>query len=83
MSVYVLIIDLFGFILAVAGFAMAFRQAFVRRLLGLPAMPRILPERNDSGDDPLTYVLRIAGTMIMIFGIVIAGMTTMFHMAQS
>ncbi|WP_232307718.1 hypothetical protein [Sphingobium chungbukense] len=33
------------------------------------------------GVDPLTYVLRIAGVMIMVFGIAIGGMLTLFHLA--
>jgi hypothetical protein len=34
------------------------------------------------GEDPLTYILRIAGTMFMIFGLVFAGLMTMVHMMQ-
>ncbi|QTH20006.1 hypothetical protein HRJ34_16755 [Rhizorhabdus wittichii] len=74
---YVIVIDLFGIVLAVIGFNMAFRQAAVRRLFGRPAAP---PSAVHDEDDPLTYVLRIAGVMVMIFGIVLGGMMTLFHM---
>ncbi|MCP5403746.1 MAG: hypothetical protein H6917_15350 [Novosphingobium sp.] len=74
---YVLIIDVFGVILAVVGFCMAFRQTFVRRLIGRPHMSGLSASQSD---DPLTYILRIAGVMIMVFGIVIGGMFTLFNL---
>ena len=78
---YVLIVDIFGIALAILGFNMAFRQAAVRRFLGRPIRPRgPLRESNDN-EDPLTYVLRIAGVMIMIFGIVIGAMVTLVNLA--
>ena len=75
---HVLIVDFFGLVLAAIGFTMAFRQPMVRRLLGRPVLP---PSqfRNDD-EDPLTYVLRIAGVMVMIFGIVIGGMVTLVNL---
>lgn len=77
---YVLIVDLFGCILAGLGFTMAFRQLTFRRLIGRPQPP---PSRagGDGDEDPLTYILRIAGVMVMVFGIVIAGMVTLVHLA--
>lgn len=72
---YVLPIAL-GLVLAVAGFMLAFRQAWVRELLRRPAPPRLAGD----DDDPLAYVLRIAGIMIMAFGLVIGGMFTAFHL---
>lgn len=75
---YVLIVDVFGLILAVIGFCMAFRQGLVRRLIGRP--PRTASAVNE-GDDPLTYILRIAGVMMMAFGIAIGCMVTMFSLA--
>ena len=78
---YVLTVDIFGFVLAVIGFAMAFRQAAVRRLLGRPRRPPSQFRQGSDGGDPLTYILRIAGVMIMVFGLVIAGMVTLFHLA--
>lgn len=77
MPAYVPIVDGFGLILAVIGFCMAFRQDFVRRFIGRPPRPAT---SNESGD-PLTYILRIAGIMIMAFGIAIGGMVTMFSLA--
>lgn len=78
MPVSVILVDLFGLLLAVTGFTMAFRQHVARRLLGKPARPA--SSRSDDEEDPLTYVLRIAGVMVMIFGIVIAGMVTLIHL---
>ncbi|MEZ5656277.1 MAG: hypothetical protein R3E04_10410 [Sphingobium sp.] len=78
MPAYVLIVDVFGLILAVIGLSMAFRQDFVRRLVGRPSRPASSVNENS---DPLTYILRIAGIMIMAFGIAIGGMVTMFALA--
>jgi uncharacterized membrane protein YfcA len=72
-----LLVVAFGLCLAFIGFNMAFRQTAVRRLLGRPAPPRLA----DEDEDPLAYALRIAGVMIMAFGIVIGGMVTTFHFA--
>lgn len=78
---YVLIVDFFGLVLAIVGFNMAFRQTAVRRHLGRPVRPPTrLRDQNDN-EDPLTYVLRISGVMLMIFGIVIGGMVTLVHLA--
>lgn len=76
---YVLIVDLFALALAFVGFSMAFRQASVRRMLGHPPRPRSRAIQSDPRDDPLTYVLRIAGIMLMIFGVVIGGMVTLIY----
>lgn len=78
---YVFVVDFFGLIMAVAGFSMAFRQTAVRRLIGRPQRP---PSRSGGGaghDDPLTYVLRISGVMIMVFGTAISIMITLFHLS--
>lgn len=78
---YVFVVDFFGLIMAVTGFSMAFRQTAVRRLIGRPLRP---PSRSSEGaghDDPLTYVLRISGVMIMVFGAAISIMITLFHMS--
>lgn len=64
-------------LLAACGFCMAFRQSFVREWLGRPAPPRSAGE----DEDPLAYVLRISGVMIMAFGIIIGGMFTLAHFA--
>ena len=76
---YVLIVDFFGLIAALIGFTMAFRQDVVRHMIGRPPLPRSGPG-HDNGGDPLTYALRIAGVMVMVFGIVIAGMVTLFNL---
>ena len=61
---------------------MAFRQALVRRTwrkLRPPPIsraPSYAPE-----DDPVRYMLLIAGIMVMMFGITIACMATVFHLA--
>ena len=74
MTVQLVILDLFGLVLVLLGFTMAFRQRFVRRLLGWsPA-----PHKSDAAD-PATYGLRIAGVMIMVFGFALAMMFTLFN----
>ena len=81
MSGYVLIVDLCGALLAAVGFGMAFRQDLVRRLLGRAGASAPRVGRVDDGQDPLTYILRIAGIMVMVFGVVIAGMVTLVHLS--
>jgi len=41
--------------------------------------PSQLREQDDN-EDPLTYILRISGVMLMIFGIVIGGMVTLVNL---
>ncbi len=72
---HVLIVDLFGVILAFIGFTMAFRQKTFRRLIGRP------PPVAANADDPVTYILRIAGTMVMVFGLAIGVMVTLFNLS--
>lgn len=74
---HVLFADFFGLVLATIGFTMAFRQTVVRRLLGRPVRPPSQFRQSNDDEDPLTYILRIAGVMFMIFGIVIGGMVTL------
>ncbi|MFA7595576.1 MAG: hypothetical protein WCY92_04395 [Novosphingobium sp.] len=81
MSAHVLIVVLFGAVLAVIGFTMAFRQAFVRRLLGRSRRSPSQLSQGNGDEDPSTYILRIAGIMIMVFGIALGGMMTLFHTA--
>src|SRR3546814_7392164 len=71
---YVLVVDSVGLILAILGFCMAFRQKFVRKLFrrarhSTEDIPRLPPH-----EDPVRYALLISGIMVMVFGIVIAGM---------
>lgn len=77
---YVLIVDIFGAMLAFAGFSMAFRQRAVRRFIGRPSPPATSIARANNEDDPITYILRIAGIMIMVFGIVMGGMVTLVNL---
>ncbi|EPR17682.1 hypothetical protein AI27_09855 [Sphingomonas sp. BHC-A] len=79
---YVFLVDIFAVILAITGFSMAFRQSFVRRLIGRPPPPTSPLVAANSDEEPITYVLRIAGVMLMIFGIAIGGMVTLFNLAQ-
>lgn len=78
MSARVLIVDAFGLILTLIGFAMAFRQSFVRRVFGW-SRPASRTDRDEG--DPVAYVLRISGTMIMVFGIALGMMVTLFSLA--
>jgi uncharacterized protein YjeT (DUF2065 family) len=83
MPANVLFVDVFGLVLAAVGFTMAFRPKVVRSLFHRSGRPDASAHPIGSSDDPLTYVLRIAGIMVMAFGIVFAGMMTMVHLAQS
>ena len=76
MSAHVVIIDLFALVLMVCGFTMAFRQSFTRRLFGWSPAPE-----KPGSEDPATYALRIAGTMIMVFGFTLGMMVTLFNLA--
>lgn len=79
MPASVVIVDLFGLFLAATGFPMAFRQHVARRILGRPLL-LVVRQSADDEEEPLTYVLRIAGVMVMVFGVVIAGMVTLIHL---
>jgi hypothetical protein len=82
MAASVLVAVFLGLIFAFLGFTIAFRQTYVRRLIGRSSSSDPQSEPNPSTGDPLTYALRIAGTMMMVFGIAIAGMITLFYVAQ-
>ncbi len=82
MPAYVLIVDLFGALLAVIGFMMVFQQSAVRRFIGRPQQPSAAHTDKSGDEDPLTYALRIAGAMIMVFGIAIGGMVTLFYVVS-
>src|SRR3546814_14761823 len=74
---YVLVVNSVGLILAILGFCMAFRQKFVRKLFrqarhSTEDIPRLPPH-----EDPVRYALLISGIMVMVFGIVIAGMVSL------
>ncbi|HQA27461.1 MAG TPA: hypothetical protein PK893_15105 [Candidatus Competibacteraceae bacterium] len=55
---------------------MAFRQSFVRRMLGWSPAPGKTCEA-----DPTAYGLRIAGVMVMVFGFALGMMVTLFNLA--
>lgn len=78
---HVLVVDLFSLLIAVTGFFMAFRQDAVRRLFGRPPKTGKRTNGENDGLEPLTYVLRIAGIMMMAFGVALGGMITMFNLA--
>jgi hypothetical protein len=78
----VILVDLLGLLIALAGFHMAFRQHFVRRLWdggraarGLPARPRV---DRPEGEDPVHYALIIFGMMLFAFGILLLAFTTAY-----
>jgi hypothetical protein len=75
MSGYVIAIAVFGLTLAILGFCMAFWQSAIRRVLRRPLKPTQFAE-DGNREDAMTYILRIAGVMTMVFGIAIAGMFT-------
>lgn len=78
---YVLVVDFFAAIAVFIGFSMAFRQAAVRRIIRRRP-PRVSSLARTGGEgDPITYILRIAGVMTMVFGIAIGGMVTLFNLA--
>lgn len=79
---YVWLVNFFGLLLVLLGFNMAFRQASFRRAIGRPKPPASRLRAGNEDEDPLTYILRIAGVMMMVFGIAIGGMLTLFNLAR-
>lgn len=81
MPTTVIVIDLIGFLFVLLGFHLAFRQELVRRwwrmLRDEQHSPGELPPLTD--DDPVRYVLRISGVMILAFGIVLSLLFTLAH----
>jgi len=80
MSLGTIIIDMVALGLAVLGFLLAFRQSWLRRLTRRlsgrdPAAPRRDRER---GEDPVHYAMIIAGVMLMAFGLIMFGFTTIY-----
>lgn len=82
MSAHVLVVDLLGLVLAVAGFHMAFRQQFVRRLWDEGRAARGLAPKQrvakPEGEDPVHYALIIFGMMLFAFGIILIAFTTAY-----
>jgi len=82
MPAHVLVVDLLGLLLAVAGFHMAFRQNVVRALWDRARGARGLPPKarapRPEADDPVHYALIIFGMMLFAFGIIIVGFMTAY-----
>ena len=65
-------INIFAIVVTAIGFHVAFRQRLVRGLVRQQAKEVRPPRRDeDEGVDPLASVLRIAGVMLMAFGITV------------
>ena len=80
MPMTVILVDIAGFLLAIGGFLLAFRQEDVRRWWALIRRQSSASARRPlTNDDPARYVLRIAGVMICAFGIVISLLFTLAH----
>ncbi|PSJ40805.1 hypothetical protein [Allosphingosinicella deserti] len=75
MSAHVIAVDLVALLFAVVGFHMAFRQRLVRRLIGGAAAR---PRTSSEDEDPVHYALLIFGMMILAFGIILFGFTTLY-----
>lgn len=80
---HVVLVDLGALLLAVVGFHMAFRQRALLRAWdavadarGKPSKRKVRPE----GEDPLHYALIIFGMMLLAFGVVLFGFTTLYWM---
>ena len=75
MSAHVIAVDLVALLFAVIGFHMAFRQRLVRRLIGGSAAK---PRTTSEDEDPVHCALLIFGMMILAFGIILFGFTTLY-----
>ena len=75
MSTHVIAVDIVALLFAVIGFHMAFRQKLVRRWIGGAAARS---RGADEGEDPVHYALLIFGMMILAFGIILFGFTTLY-----
>jgi hypothetical protein len=85
MSTRVILVDLLGIAFVLAGFHLAFRQSLVRRWLDArrarQGLSPIRPAAGGTGEDPLHSAMLIFGTMMMAFGIILFGFTTMYALA--
>ena len=75
-----LVVMIVGVMLAILGFCLAFRQDAVRKLWRRNTISRaeIAPD-----DDPVRYILRIIGVMVMAFGLAIAGFKFVLNSVSS
>jgi hypothetical protein len=82
MPLHAVLVDLVGLLFAVAGFHMAFRQSFLRRLWeqGRAARGKRAKVRtvHPEGEDPVHYALIIFGMMLFAFGIILIAFTTAY-----
>jgi len=82
MPAHVIVVDLLGFLFALVGFHMAFRQRLVRRLWdkGRDARGLAHKERVEKaeGEDPVHYALIIFGMMLFAFGLILIAFTTAY-----
>ncbi|MGE3745055.1 MAG: hypothetical protein AB7G25_04945 [Sphingomonadaceae bacterium] len=85
MSYSIVVIDLFGLVLIVLGYHMAFRQATVQHWWALLHPNQKPPDLalSITDDDPAKYALRISGVMILAFGIAISLLFTLSHFSGS
>jgi hypothetical protein len=82
MSVTVLTVVFLGLIFVITGFLMSFRQRVVRKVLCRWNPESVfLAHRDPAGQDPIAYILRIFGVMLMAFGAVIAVSITLINIA--
>jgi len=83
LSAYAIAILVLGLLAAAAGFLLAFRQSWLRRLVRRlagrdPAIPR--RGTRERGEDPVHYAMIISGIMLMAFGILIAVFTVSYEL---
>jgi uncharacterized membrane protein len=83
LSAYAIAILVLGLLAAAAGFLLAFRQSWLRRLVRRltgrdPATPR--RGTRERGEDPVHYAMIISGIMLMAFGILIAVFTVSYEL---
>jgi hypothetical protein len=80
MSITVVAIDLLGLVFVAGGFLMSFRQHVVRNALSWwKPESALLAHRDPAGQDPIAYILRIFGVMLMAFGAVVAISITLIN----
>jgi hypothetical protein len=70
----IILIDIFCLILIVLGIALLLKRPANRGGGGSAAVSQV-------NDNPQTYILRIAGVMVITFGFALGLMATVFHFA--
>lgn len=79
MTVTVIVVDLIGVLLALIGFHLVFRQRTVRRWWARLRGRASGSTAPFADQDSTRYALRIAGMMILAFGVVIALFFTLVY----